>query len=49
MNCDECGEALAIPDDIEEGELVECPNCAMEFEVVSLDPLALELFEEDEK
>lgn len=47
--CQECGAQFAVPDDAEDGELVACPECAMEYEIVSRDPLDLELFEEDEK
>ena len=49
MTCQECGLELKVPTDVEEGELIECANCAVEFEVVSLDPLELVPFEEDEK
>jgi lysine biosynthesis protein LysW len=47
--CGECGAAFEVPDDVEEGELVACSSCAMEYEVLAADPLALALFEEDEK
>ncbi len=29
--------------DVEEGEIVVCPDCGVELEVVSLDPLTLDL------
>jgi lysine biosynthesis protein LysW len=47
--CAECGAEFQVPEDVEEGELVACSECAMEYEVRSVDPLALALFEEDEK
>lgn len=47
--CEECGSTFDPPADVEVGELIECPNCAVEFEVMSLDPLVLAIFEEDEK
>jgi lysine biosynthesis protein LysW len=47
--CEECGTEFNVPDDVEIGELVECPNCAVEYEVKSVRPARLTVFEEDEK
>ena len=47
--CEECGADIEVPDDAELGELVACPQCAVEFEVMSMEPLELSIFEEDEK
>ena len=49
IECKVCGESFEVPADVEEGELVDCPNCAAEYEVTSTDPIGVELFEEDEK
>lgn len=49
IKCEECGETISVPDDAEEGELIECAACAVEYEVICLNPLELEKFEEDEK
>jgi len=47
--CEECGAEFPVPDDAEVGELVACPVCAVEYELLSLSPLELRIFEEDEK
>lgn len=49
VQCPECGEDMQLPEDVEEGEIVECSNCGVELDVTSLDPLEVMLFEEDEK
>lgn len=35
------GETIALPDDIEVGEIVDSPISGAELEVVSLDPVTL--------
>ena len=49
--CPECGAVLDIDvDEIEEGEILSCPDCAVDLEVVSLHPLELNvLADEDEE
>jgi alpha-aminoadipate carrier protein LysW len=40
--CPECDTPIVIdPDEVEEGETVQCDECGMELEVVSTDPLEL--------
>ena len=46
--CPECA-AIIEDDGFEVGEIIECPECGVELEVMSLSPLELELFEEEEK
>ena len=48
--CPECGAVLDIDtDEIEEGEILSCPDCAVDLEIVSLHPLELNvLADEDE-
>ena len=48
--CPECGAVLDIDvDQVEEGEILSCPDCAVDLEVVSLHPLELNvLADEDE-
>jgi len=41
VECLECGFELTL-EDIEEGELIVCPECGTEMEVVSIDPISLE-------
>ena len=47
--CEEGGAEFPVPEDAEEGELVACSVCAVEYEVVAKEPLELVIFEEDEK
>lgn len=49
MECLECGAELELADDVEVGEIVICPDCGVELEVMSLDPIALELAPEVEE
>lgn len=40
--CPECDNPISVdPDEVEEGETVECEECGLELEVVSVDPLEL--------
>jgi len=47
--CVECGGEVALPDDAEIGEIVDCPICGTELEVVGVDPAVLELAPELEE
>jgi alpha-aminoadipate/glutamate carrier protein LysW len=52
--CPECETNLDLDTDlVEEGEIVSCPECGSDFEVVSAEPLELtkveEAYEEDEE
>jgi alpha-aminoadipate carrier protein LysW len=49
MECLECGAELELAEDVEVGEIVVCPDCGVELEVMSLDPIALELAPEVEE
>jgi len=49
MECLECGAELELASDLEEGEIVVCPDCGVELEVMSLDPITLELAPEVEE
>ncbi len=46
--CPECGADLALDAPIE-GEIVTCAECGVELEVLSLEPLALDLAPEEEE
>ncbi|MEE9234660.1 MAG: hypothetical protein V3U28_04365 [Candidatus Acidoferrales bacterium] len=47
--CPDCGALLDIDkDDVEEGETLSCPECAVELEVVNRNPLELDVIEEEE-
>lgn len=47
--CPECGADVSLPDDVMEGEIVQCAECGMELEVISLDPPELDLAPEEEE
>ncbi len=48
--CPECGEeCVEIPEDAVLGEVLDCPRCGAELDLVSLDPPELMPFEEEEK
>jgi alpha-aminoadipate carrier protein LysW len=50
MNCPECDAPLTLnATDLVEGEIVPCPDCGAELEVVSVEPLELALAPEIEE
>ena len=48
-SCPECSSPVPVPDDVLEGELIVCEHCGVELELVTRSPLAVEVFEEEEK
>jgi alpha-aminoadipate carrier protein LysW len=47
--CLECAAELELTADLEEGEILVCPDCGVELEVMGLDPITLELAPEVEE
>ena len=47
--CIECGAEVPFGDDVVLGEIAQCPDCGVELEVVSLDPLEVDLAPEVEE
>ncbi|MBZ5648093.1 MAG: hypothetical protein LAN37_12830 [Acidobacteriia bacterium] len=48
--CPECESNLDIEaDEVDEGEIVACPECGTEFEVITTDPLELTRVQEEEE
>lgn len=41
--CPECDGELGIPEDAVQGEIIPCPDCGAELEVLSLDPATVGL------
>ncbi len=41
--CSDCDGTIIIPDDAMSGEIVSCPDCGLEYEVVKKDSNSLEL------
>jgi lysine biosynthesis protein LysW len=46
--CPSCGTPVDQPD-LELGEIVPCPGCGSDLEVISLDPITYEVYEQEEK
>ena len=48
--CPECESDLDIEEDeVDEGEVVSCPECGTEFEVVTVNPIELKPVDEEEE
>ncbi len=47
-SCPECAADIELGDVIE-GEIVDCPECGVELEVVSLNPLTLDMAPQEEE
>jgi alpha-aminoadipate/glutamate carrier protein LysW len=47
-SCPECEGEIVLRDPIH-GEIVPCPSCGADLEVMALDPLRLELAPEEEE
>lgn len=47
--CPECDADLVIPDNAMENELIACADCGAELEIISLDPIELDLAPEVEE
>lgn len=47
--CPYCEEDVEVDDDVELSEVVVCLNCEHDLEVVSIDPLSLGEWDEEEK
>jgi lysine biosynthesis protein LysW len=49
-SCPDCGESIDLGPQVEEGEMVTCPECWAYLKVINLEPLVLswDSFEDDE-
>lgn len=48
--CPECGALIDLDEDeIEEGEVLTCPDCDVELEVVHTHPVEFDVIEEEEE
>ena len=49
-NCPECEALLDVDEDeVEEGDVINCPECGLELEIVNLNPIEVEMVEEEEE
>ena len=47
--CIECDADVELSADVEAGEIVDCPECGTELEVISTSPMALNRAPEEEE
>ncbi len=47
--CPECEATITLDDTVERGEIVQCPDCGVDLEVLSTDPVELALAPEEEE
>lgn len=49
-SCPDCEALLDVEeDDVEQGEVINCPECGVELEVVNTNPIEVELVEDEEE
>jgi len=46
--CPECDADVHVDPEADKGEIVSCEECGTELEIVGLDPVELDLVEEEE-
>lgn len=46
--CPECSEDVYVDADSEQGDTVTCDECGTDLEIVGLDPIELDIHEEDD-
>ena len=46
--CPECSEDVFVDADSEQGDIVSCDECGTDLEIVGLDPIELDIHEEDD-
>jgi len=47
--CPECAADITLAEDTLQSEIIQCPDCGVELEVMSLDPVTLNLAPEEEE
>ncbi|HWS23519.1 MAG TPA: lysine biosynthesis protein LysW [Anaerolineales bacterium] len=43
VTCVECGAEIELEQNVEVGEIIVCPDCGVDLEVISLNPAVVEL------
>lgn len=41
--CLECDAEITLEDDVEENEIIVCPDCGIDLEIVSMNPITVEV------
>ncbi|MFC2154286.1 lysine biosynthesis protein LysW [Candidatus Altiarchaeota archaeon] len=49
MDCPECGCEIPLAVDSEEGEIIVCPDCEVELEIVTVDPFVVDYAPEEKE
>lgn len=44
--CPECDEEVYVDADSEQGDVISCDECGTDLEIVGLDPVELDIYEE---
>ena len=47
--CPECDASVPLRENVERGEIVQCPECGAELEVLTLDPVGFALAPPEEE
>lgn len=47
IKCPDCHQSIPLPANPQRGDILECPYCATEVEIVSLSPVEVEIIEEE--
>ena len=49
--CPSCGEDIKLRENLKIGQMVDCPHCETELEVIDLDPVELDwaYYDDDEE
>ena len=47
-SCPECGAEVHVDTDADKGDAVACEECGTDLEIVGLDPVELDIVEDDE-
>jgi alpha-aminoadipate carrier protein LysW len=43
VSCPECVAEITLEEDVEQGEIIVCPDCGVDLEIISLEPAVVEL------
>lgn len=43
VTCPECAAEISLESDTEVGEIIVCPDCGVDLEVISLDPAKVDM------
>ena len=45
--CPECSEKVFVDAESEQGDIIFCDECGTELEIVGLDPIELDIYDDD--